>query len=384
MTREAEKINPPEFRGVIDSTLREGEQAPHVELNASQRLTIIEKLAEAGVDEIEIGVASPLNKHLPDLVTHARRISGKASLALWSRCVSEDIEFAAMCSPDILSLSIPVSILHIRRRLGKQPQEILNLLVSAMKLAADRGIRRISVGLEDATRADPDFLIEAAAAAGEHGAFRVRVADTVGIATPSEASRLITSLMNEVPGIETAFHSHNDFGMATANSISALEAGADWIDATLLGTGERCGSARLEEITGFMALIWNDGRYSPALIKQLCNLVARWTGNEIPGNSPVIGKDIFTCKTGIHQHGISIDPATYEPYRPERVEAERVMTFGSMTGKAAIKNCLSSMGNPVSEKHASEIRNHIRSASMEKGAGLDEDHLLQLARRITL
>ena len=384
MTRQNRKKGLSGFKGIIDSTLREGEQAPHVEFNASQRLTIIRKLVEAGVDEVELGVASRLNTHIPDLLTHARTVSGHTSFALWSRCLIEDIEFAAECRPDILSLSIPVSTLHIQRRLGKRPEEILNMLVSALKFAAARGIRRIAVGLEDATRAEPDFLVKAALTARDHGAFRVRLADTVGIATPAEVSGLVTLLTNEVPGTEIAFHSHNDFGMATANSISALEAGSDWVDATLLGTGERSGSARLEEIAGYLALIRNDRRYNPAMIKELCYLVASWTGNEIPCNSPVIGNDIFTCKTGIHQHGISIDPATYEPYKPECVRAERRMNFGAMTGKGAIKKHLSSLGIPVSEKQASEIRDHIRSATLLNRTCMDQDYLLQLARSLTL
>ncbi len=384
MTNQNRRFSLDGFKGIIDSTLREGEQAPHVEFSASRRLTIVRKLAEAGVDEIELGVASPLNTHLPGLITSARQLSGNASLAIWSRCLIDDIEFAAMCRPDILSLSIPVSMLHIQRRLGKQPGEILDLLASAMQFAARRGIRRISVGLEDATRAEPDFMIKAASTARENGAFRIRIADTVGIATPAEVSSLITFLMNEVPGMETAFHSHNDFGMATANSISALEAGAGWIDATLLGTGERCGSARLEEVTGYMALIRNDRRYSPSLIKELCYLVARWTGNDIPGNSPVIGHDIFTCKSGIHQHGISVDPATYEPYRPESVGAQRIMDFGTMTGKGVIKKYLSSLGISVTEKHAAEIRDHVRSAGMAERTGRKEDYLLKLARSISM
>ncbi len=321
---------------LIDSTLREGEQAPGVLFTNAIRRNIIALLGSVGVDEIELGIASPASTHLLELAADARKIVGsRCRLGLWCRCRNEDILFAARCQPNVLSLSIPASDLHIQKRLGKNRDWVKRKLAGSIHQALRVNIPVVSVGFEDASRADPGFLRTLVQLARDSGAARVRLADTVGICSPSDMGKLVRFIRQE-KGIEIGVHCHNDFGMATANSIAALESGADWLDATVLGLGERTGNCRLEEVVGFLSLNKSCDRYHPERLAKLCDFVAKAAHTEIAGNHPIVGKNIFTCETGLHQHGLAVHPETYEPYSPHLVGMERTLRFGCKSGRRAL------------------------------------------------
>jgi homocitrate synthase NifV len=253
------RINQPQL---IDSTLREGEQTPSVVFTDQDKYDIIRGLYRVGVDEIELGIASPVNTSLPELAQEARKITAASCrLSLWCRCTPEDIAFAATCSPDLLALSIPVSDAHIQERLGKDREWIQRILAASIQQALEAGIPTVAVGMEDASRADSDFLCTIAKVARQYGATRIRLADTVGICSPAGITRLV-QLIKTTASLPIAVHCHNDFGMATANSIAALEAGANCLDTTVLGLGERAGNCRLEEVVGYLAFVLNNKNYS--------------------------------------------------------------------------------------------------------------------------
>lgn len=368
------------LKGILDSTLREGGQAPGIYFKSGQQLAIIASLAALGVEEIEVGTASPHMKGLPELVSAAKEIAGPGSrVALWCRCLAKDIHFAAACDPDVLSLSIPVSDIQIRTKMRSSRSRVLEKMAKSVAMALDLGIPAVSIGLEDATRADMDFLLEAVVCAEARGAWRIRLADTVGISTPGEMSRLVEKVCIE-SSLSIGVHTHNDFGMATANAIAALEAGAGWIDATVLGLGERAGSCRLEEVVGYLKLYRGIGRYRPEILPGLSQQVAEAAKICIPGSHPVVGKDIFTCETGLHVHSLARDPRTYEPFDPERIGVRRSLLFGAKTGRGAIRSCLASHGFVVAEKDAEELASQLRCAKMERGR-IDENGLVLLARR---
>jgi homocitrate synthase NifV len=363
---------------IIDSTLREGEQTPGISFSEDSRKTIIGLVHRVGIDEIELGIASPLHRHLPRLVADARQITkGACRLGLWSRCRPEDISFAAKCGPDVLSLSIPVSDLHIKERLQKDRHWIKQTLAQAIRQGLSLGIPCISVGLEDGSRADPGFLRQVAAVAEKNGARRVRLADTVGTCSPAALIKLVSRLKRSVT-LEIGVHCHNDFGMATANSIAAIESGASWLDATVLGLGERAGNCRLEEVVGFMTLIRGDRHYRPNRLADLCSYVAKVTGSPIQGNHPIVGENIFTCETGLHQHGLSIDPGIYEPYEPRLVGSERKLRYGRKTGKRAIRLQLAGQGIQLNESQAGQLAACLRS----KAKPLSPEQLQQFAAKI--
>lgn len=369
---------------IIDSTLREGEQTPGVRFSQEDRCAVIEQLCQVGIEEIELGIASEKNTHLPELFNLARDIIAKSGtaqqLGLWCRCLEEDIDFAASCRPDVLSLSIPASDLHISERLRKDRKWILDTLQTAAAQAKDAGIPFLSLGLEDATRADPAFLCQLANTAAGCGIQRLRLADTVGIASPATITSLVQMIRRQ-SGLPCGVHTHNDFGMATANAIAAIDAGASSIDATVLGLGERAGNCRLEEAAAFLCLQKGKERYQINLLSRLCQTISKAAGITIAGNHPIVGAAIFTCETGLHLHGLTVNPDTYEPYPPDKVGATRALRFGHKSGKRAIANHLAALGHPVDDSMADALTEHLRTTPDLPPQGLSNPELVKLTTR---
>jgi homocitrate synthase NifV len=369
----------PNFHGIIDSTLREGEQTPGVCFSQGQRYAIIRQLCRLGIEEMELGVASAKNSHLPELMAFARQIAkGGHRLGLWCRCHREDIEFAASCRPDVLSLSIPASDLHISERLQKDRAWILATLRRAVGQAREASIPFISLGLEDATRADPEFLCLLARTAADCGVQRLRLADTVGIGSPATMTTMVR-MIRQQSGLPCGVHTHNDFGMATANAIAAIEAGASWIDATVLGLGERAGNCRLEEAVAFLCLQKGREHYQISLLPALCQTVSKAADIAIACNHPVVGKSIFTCETGLHLHGLTVNPDTYEPYAPAKVGASRTLRFGHKSGKRALCNHLAHLGHPIDDNRAEALSRQLRNLAGHHPQGPSDPELLRLA-----
>ena len=333
---------------IIDTTLREGEQTPGVSFHLHEKKNIIDGLVNIGIGEIELGIASSLVDCPALLLKYCRQKYPQLLCSLWSRCHPKDIQFAATLRPDIISLSIPVSDILIHEKLGKNREWTANCLQTHIELARQMGMR-VAVGFEDATRAELTFLLKMAKLAEKHGAERVRLADTVGTCSPSEFGNLVSSVSSLLNTASISVHCHNDFGMATANAVSALEHGAASADVTLLGLGERCGCTRLEELVGYLRLKKNMP-FNILELPLLAQYAAKLTSREIASNQPFLGKEIFTCETGLHLQALQRNPATYEPYPAEMIGAERRFLFGPKTGRGAILSYLKSKGFTVSEK----------------------------------
>ena len=369
------------LKGIIDSTLREGEQRAGILFETHQKLEIVEKLTVLGIEEIELGVSSPRSPELLNLVPDAAQIAkGRTRIALWSRCNEEDIRFASQCKPDTLSLSIPVSDILIKEKLAHTRSWVLERLDRSITQALELGVETVSVGLEDATRADPEFLLRVAQVINNSGASRLRLADTVGIGSPGRITTLVKNVLEAV-SIAVGVHTHNDFGMATANAIAALEAGAQWVDATVLGLGERTGNCRLEEIVGFLSLQKGMKRYQANSLKTLCDTVAAAAQTYINPHHPVVGKEIFTCESGLHVHGLAVNPKTYEPYDPLQLGRDRTLLFGSKTGKRAVQHTLHSAGMSFSNEQAEDLVQEIRHLTKSGTKPLVANELISLARQ---
>jgi homocitrate synthase NifV len=208
------------------------------------------------------------------------------------------------------------------------------------------------------------------------GACRLRLADTVGIGSPATIAALVRDITLITGGVDLGVHTHDDFGMATANAVAALDAGAGWADATVLGLGERAGCARLEELVGYIRLVRGDSRLYPERLRPLAEFVAARAKLDIDPRRPVIGTAIFTCDTGLHLQGLQENPATYEPYPPESVGAERRLLFGAKCGRKALQQRLAGIGRcPDGERldHAVTI---IRDRSRSLRAPLSDSELL--------
>lgn len=355
--------------GLIDTTLREGAQTPGVLFSLRQKIAIATAIAEIGIEEIELGVATRQDADLPALVAACRNLKRCPRLALWCRCRSEDIELAASLKPDILSLSLPASDLHISKRLNKSRAWVLEQLKDSVRLAKGLGIKAISLGIEDSSRASAGFLGQLVAGAVVVGVERIRFADTVGILTPGETGALIASWRRQYPTLELGFHGHNDFGLATANALSALEAGAQWADVTVLGLGERAGCARLEELAGMLTLVQGTKKYRVDRLGPLCSLVAEAAGRTVAVNHPLVGGAIFTCESGLHVHGLLADPASYEPFPPERVKSQRTLLLGAKSGGQAVVGYCARLGI-LSVTSPSVLVSRVRQRATELGRPL--------------
>ncbi len=317
---------------ILDTTLREGEQAPGVRFTARRRALVLAALGRAGVVEIEAGWAG--HPELAATVALARRHAPRARIAVWSRARADDIARAAAVRPDLISLGLPASDLHLERRLGRNRAWALAEIPRLAALVRAAGCA-CALGLEDATRADPAFIADLAAAARAAGIVRLRLADTCGLAGPPQVAAL-TAVARGAFSDPLAWHLHDDFGQAIGNAIAALDSGADLIDGSLLGLGERAGICASERLAGWACLRRNDGGLRLAPLLAAARRVAAWTGRTIDPDRPLLGSGLFTCETGIHLHGLLRDPRTFEPYDPAAVGAGRHWQRGWKSGRAAI------------------------------------------------
>lgn len=366
-----------------------------VNFTPAQRQEVALGLAAAGIEELELGIAGRVDADLVALIRLLRELpvrlnvgcqgAGRAAalaagsprslrLALWSRCRVEDILAVKDLGLDVLSLSLPVSERLARAKLSCPAAELPELAARIIRLAKAQA-PLVSLGLEDATRAEPALLAAVTAAAVKAGVDRIRLADTVGIATPGRITALVRRVREQIGPVEIAVHTHNDFGMATANAIAALEAGADWADAALLGLGERAGMARLEEVAGYLAL-QGKREYDPKMIKELCRLAAGLSGRPLAPHQPVVGSGIFRCESGLHLAGLARDPAVYEPFDPALVGSRRALLYGGKIGRRAMRDQLARLRPaPPAESGLNELVERVRQRAGQLGRPLEEGEL---------
>ena len=363
------------MKGIIDSTLREGEQAANVYFDLAEKLHIIDLLIKVGIDEIELGIAVQ-NPEIDDLIKEARKLAGCPKLALWCRCLPGDIEETLALSPDVLALSIPVSDIHIEHKLGQDRRWVMTRARESIRQARDKSSCYLSLGLEDASRAEPGFVEEISSLAVEEGANRIRFADTLGIMDPISMFGIITKLRKKF-GIDIGVHTHNDFGMATANAVAALKAGADFADVTVSGLGERAGNAALEEVVAFLVKRSNVPQYNLKYLPQLAHYVAQAARIPLSPRRPVVGEDIFTCESGIHIDGIIKNPSNYEPFDPVEVSMRRKFLIGKKTGRNALRYKLRSLKTNTEDRLLEKLLMKVKIESSRLKKSFTDEELLR-------
>ncbi|XPV75150.1 MAG: LeuA family protein [Desulfovibrio sp.] len=360
---------------LIDTTLREGAQLFGAYFSVEKKQTIIAGLLDIGIDEIEIGWIGQAN--LESIADFAQAQETAAVFSVWSPCRNEDIQRAATLPIDRINIGIPVSDIHIEKRLNMNRGQLISRLQETLNTAKRCGIRYVSIGFEDISRADLSFALELAEIAVDIGVARIRLSDSVGLLSPIEVTALVQTFAH-LP-CEIAVHCHNDFGMATANSITALGSGADYADCSILGIGERSGISCTEELAACLTLHQKTHHYNPAPLKALADFVSLASDVPIARTKPVVGKDIFSCESGIHTHAMSKSPDIFEPYNPSAVGGKRVTAIGAKSGRASITNALQTLGVCVNESSLPQIITSIQKFSLKMERPLTTRELIHLS-----
>ncbi|MDP6612588.1 MAG: 2-isopropylmalate synthase [Candidatus Hydrothermarchaeota archaeon] len=380
--REAKKgMNLPKKVTTFDTTLRDGEQTPGVSLTSEEKLILARQLDKLGVDIIEAGfpVTSEGEK---ESVSKIAREGLKASVCGLSRVLKPDIDASLDCDVDMVHTFVSTSDIQIKYTIKKSKDEIVDMAVDAVSYIKDHGASCLFSAM-DATRSSLDYLIRIFKAVEEAGADIINIPDTVGVMMPP-AMRSLTRDIHGAVSIPIDVHCHNDFGLAVANSLAAVEVGAREVQCTINGLGERAGNANLQEIVMSLYSIYNvKTNIKTQYLFETSRLVERLTGIKMPPNYPIVGENAFSHESGIHTHGVLTKSDTFEPgvMTPEMVGHKRRIVSGKHAGTHGIEAMLSEMGLKVNREQLPDITSRVKDLG-DKGKRVTDADLQAIAEAV--
>lgn len=364
---------------IFDTTLRDGEQTPGVTVTPEQKIQIASRLSDLGVDVIEAGFPIVSHGEMRAIKTIANN-GLKAEICGLARATDADIDAAINCDLKYVHTFIATSDIHMKFKLKMTREQVLEHAVHAVEYAKKHGLR-VEFSAEDATRSDRPFLLEVFRAVEQAGADRLDIPDTVGYATP----QYITQIVNDVKTVTKlpiSMHCHDDFGLAVANSIAGINAGAACAHVTINGLGERAGNASLEEfVMALQCLYEKKHNIKTQMLYETSRFVANTMGIVVQPNKAIIGENAFGHESGIHTHGILNNPLTYEPISPELVGRKRWLQAGKHAGAHGINAMLAEFGiTPTDEQLKTIVENQKNIA--DKGKAITTADLLSIAGEV--
>lgn len=362
---------------IVDTTLRDGEQTAGVVFANEEKIAIATMLSDLGIDQLEVGIPTmggDEKQAIKDIV----KKNLKSSIMAWNRPVISDIEQSIDCGVDAVAISISVSDIHIENKLKKSREWVLEKMVQGVEYAKRNGLY-VSVNGEDASRADRDFLIEFMNTAKQSGADRFRYCDTVGVMDPFKIEEDIRYL-HEKTGVDIEMHTHNDFGMATANTIAGVRGGANYVGVTVNGLGERAGNAALEEVLMAFKFLYGMKMedIDTTMFREISKYVSRASGRELPIWKAIVGTNMFAHESGIHADGAIKNPTNYEAFDPSVVGLERQIVIGKHSGRASVINKFQEYNIELTDEEAIDMLEIIRSRAVSFKRSLFDKELVKM------
>jgi len=364
---------------IFDTTLRDGEQSPGVSLTFEDKIEIARQLDLLGVDSIEAGFPASSDGETKVV----KEIAGSgfdAEVIALSRANRHDVDAALSCDVDAIHVFIPTSPVQMKYAVNMTPEQVLSATTDSIEYVKKHGLV-CEFSPMDATRTKAAFLKKVCETAENAGMDRLNVPDTVGIMIPRTMHDLIEDLRTVVK-VPISVHCHDDFGMAVANSLSAVEAGATQVHATINGLGERAGNASLEEVVMALHMIYKlKTRVNTRLLYSTSRMVATLTGIQVQANKAIVGENAFAHESGIHTRGVTVKPLTFEPIRPELVGRTRKLVAGKLAGTRGVKAELEEVGIHPTDGQLKEIVQRVKDLG-DKGKMVTDADLLALTSAV--
>jgi 2-isopropylmalate synthase len=364
---------------IFDTTLRDGEQTPGVALSVEEKIRIAEALSDLGVDVIEAGFPM-ISIGEKEAVKRIASLGLESRVCALSRSSRKDVDVVLDCGVDYIHTFIATSDAHLKHKLKMTRDEVKARAVDAIEYSKSHGLT-VEFSCEDATRTGLEFLKEMHIAVQQAGVDKINLPDTVGVTSTPAMEHLVSELM-PVTKVPLSVHCHDDFGLAVSNSLAAVRCGARQVHVCVNGLGERAGNAALEEVVlGLMAFYNIRTNVDTKKIGYVSRTVSTLTNMPVPGNKAIVGGNAFAHESGIHVHGVLIDPSTYEAFGPELVGMQRMIVVGKHTGVHSVKEKLGEYGVILSEDQIGKVVQEVKKLA-ESGKHVDDAELVALAYHI--
>ncbi len=363
-----------------DTTLRDGEQAPGVAWSKEQKREIFEALVRVGVKWIEVGIPKMGGDELRFL-SEVVEYKSELMLVAWNRGVRDDVKQSLDLGFEAVHIGLPTSDVHLKQSVGKNRAWVLETASDLVNYAKDRGAF-VSISAEDVGRTDEAFLVDYAGRLSELGADRMRLSDTIGIMTPEKYARKI-ELVKSSAEVDVQCHCHNDFGLAVANTLAGLKAGAKYFHVCVNGLGERAGMPDLAQMVMALKKLYDvDLKIDTRGLRNLSEVVSQETRVKLPPWAPVVGDNVCAHESGIHAKGVLNDSNTFEPFSADEVGGTQRIVIGKHSGRAAVRSCVIDADLVLNDDVLFRCLEAVRAEAIRKQSALDATEVVAIYQEL--